>query len=67
MLPWILLGVRQAIVPRLEFIQQQHGWLVLQQLDDELVGWDFGLGCALTFPLALDERAVRMVLEQHVP
>ena len=66
-LPRVLLGVGQAVVPRLEFVQQQHRRLVLQQLDDELVRRDFGLGRALAVPLALDEGAVRMVLEQDIP
>ena len=35
-LPRILLGVRQAVVPSLEFVQQQHGRRVTQQFKDEL-------------------------------
>ncbi len=66
-LPRVLLGVGEAVVPCLEFVQQQHRRLVLQQFDNELVGRNFGLRCALTFPLALDERALWVILKQHVP
>ena len=66
-LPRVLLGVGEAVVPRLELVQQQHCRLVLQQFDDELVGRNFGLGCALTFPLALDVGAMGVILEQHIP
>ena len=57
-LPRVLLGIGQAVVPRLELVQQQHCRLVFQQLNDEFVRRDFRLGCALAFPFAFDVGAV---------
>ena len=66
-LPRVLLGVGEAVVPRLELIQQQHRRFVLKQLDDELVRRNFRFGRTLAVPLTLDEGAVRMVFEQDIP
>ncbi|MNR04945.1 hypothetical protein D3C85_1209430 [compost metagenome] len=65
-LPRVLLGVGQAVVPRLEFVQQHRG-SVLQQLKDQLVGRDVGLGRAHALPLTLDVGAVGMTLEKQIP
>ena len=65
--PGVLLGVGQAVVPSLEFVQQEHRGGVLQQLEDQLVRRDISLGRAHALPLALDVGAVRMALEKQVP
>ena len=65
--PRVLLGIGQAVVPRLEFVEQQHRRGVLQQFKDQLVGRDVGFRRAHAFPFALDVGAVRMALEQHIP
>ena len=66
-LPGVLLAVGKAVVPGLELVQQQHRRLVLQQLDDELVGRDIGLGRPHADPFAFDEGAVGMTFKQQIP
>ena len=66
-LPGILLGVGQAVIPCLKFVQQQHRRRVLQQFEDQLVRRDVGFGRAHTLPFALDVGAMRMAFEQQIP
>ena len=66
-LPGVLLGVGQAVIPSLEFVQKQHRWGVLQQLEDKFVRRDVSFGRPHALPLALDEGAVGMALKQQVP
>ena len=63
----LLLGVGQTVEPGLELIEQQHHRLLLQELYHQGVRKDVGGGSSCALPLAPDEHAVRMVLQQHVP
>ena len=65
-LPGVLLGVGQPVIPGLEFVQQQHCGGVLQQFVDQFVRRDVGLGGPHTLPFAFDVGAVRMAFKQQM-
>lgn len=64
--PRILLCVGQAVVPRLEFVQQQCGGLGLEHLKEQVDVWQVGFGRSHAFPLALDVRSLGVLDEQDV-
>ena len=66
-LPRVLLGVRQAVEPCLELVQQQHRGGVFKQFENQLVRRDVGLRRTHALPLALDVGAVGVPLQQQVP
>jgi len=65
--PRELLGVRQAVIPGLEFVEDERRWCVLEQLNEEFIARNVGALVALCLPFALDVRAVRVAVEDKIP
>ena len=65
--PRKLLGIREPVVPGLEFIKEQHRRRVPQEFEDQLIGWNIRLRSAHSFPFAFDEGPMRVLLEKEIP
>src|SRR5258708_24831 len=66
-LPRILFSVGQAVEPGLKLVQQQSSRLLMQELEDKGARRDVRLLRTQTSPLAADELAMGVMLEEQVP
>ena len=59
--------IAQSIKPRLEFVEEQCGWLRLKHLKKQVDAGHVGFGIAFAKPFSFDELALRMAVKQDVP
>src|SRR5262245_1750926 len=65
--PRVLLRVRQSIEPGLKLIQKERRRLLLQELQDERRGRDFGLLAPLRLPHTAYKIAGGMPIKEKIP
>ena len=65
--PRILLGIGQAVIPRLELVEQQRSGLRLEHFNEQVNARHVGTCRTHSFPFALDVAALGMPVEEDVP
>ena len=65
--PWILLGIRQPVIPRLEFVQDECGRCAFEHFKQNFVTGNIGLLVSQAFPFALTVISIRVLIEEEVP
>ncbi len=65
--PGMLLGVREPVVPCLELIQNEHGRLLLEHVEQNFLSWKLGFLITEVLPQRPSDRSLRVSLEKDVP